>query len=121
MSTFVFGIIFAALFFLAMRATVRFLRGAGACCGGEELLPPTKKLQAARIGTKVVRLRGMHCERCRRQVEFLLGAIEGAAAEVDLSHQLAVVSMSRRVEDDEIREALEGSGYEVLGIEGGAA
>ena len=118
MSKIIVTAVFTALGALALRAVIRHLRGESGCCDDNELLPPRKKLKGVKIGTKIVHLRGMHCAQCQRRVEVLLEAIDGAAAEADLAQQQAVVSMSRVVADEEIRSALQGSGYVVTEIEG---
>lgn len=106
---------------LGLRAVVRRLRRESACCEAEETFPPPKALKGAAIGSKVVHLRGMHCENCQRRVAALLESIEGVSARADLSEQQAVVAMSRAVSDDEIHAALAGSGYHVTEIEGTVA
>ena len=103
---------------LGLRAAARHLRRENACCDEEEIFPPPKALTAAIIGSKVVHLRGMHCENCQRRVEALLESIDGVSARADLVGQRALVSMSRTVTDEEIRAALAGSGYRVTEIKG---
>ena len=93
MSRIIITAVFTALGALALRAVIRHLRGESGCCDDNELLPPRKKLKGVKIGTKIVHLRGM-------------------------VQQQAVVSMSRIVADEEIRGALQGSGYVVTEIEG---
>lgn len=101
---------------LGLRAAARHLRRENACCDEEEKFPPPKALTAAIIGSKVVHLRGMHCENCQRRVEVLLETIEGVSARADLAGQQAVLSMSRTITDEEIFAALAGSGYQVTKI-----
>ena len=61
----------------------------------------------------------MHCENCKNRVERQINKIAGAVAKVDLKRKIAVVSMSRMVEDEELREAVERLDFKVLKIEEG--
>ncbi len=109
-------VISAAITALGLRAAVRHLRRENTCCDKGEYFPPSKELTATIIGSKVVHLRGMHCENCQRRVEALLETIEGVSARADLAGQQAVLSMSRTITDEEIFAALAGSGYQVTKI-----
>lgn len=111
-------VISAAITALGLRAAVRHLRRENTCCDEGEYFPPSKELTVPIIGSKIVHLRGMHCENCQRRVEALLESIDGVSARADLVGQRALVSMSRTVTDEEIRAALAGSGYRVTEIKG---
>ena len=75
-----------------------------------------KRNSQAPLSTKVVDIEGMTCGHCKGRVEQALDTIDGAAAEVNLHRNHAVVKMTREVSDDEIRRALAGSGYTITGI-----
>lgn len=109
-------VISAAITALGLRAAVRHLRRENTCCDEGEYFPPSKELTVPIIGSKIVHLRGMHCENCQRRVEALLETIEGVSARADLAGQQAVLSMSRTITDEEIFAALAGSGYQVTKI-----
>ena len=68
------------------------------------------------FGKKVIDIEGMTCGNCKIRVEQALNTIDGAAAEVNLHRNHAVLKMTREVSDDEIRQALSGSSYTITGI-----
>lgn len=118
MATYVIGIIILVIMAFALKNTVKHFRGEGSCCGGNGVpAPPKKRLDAPQIGKKVISIEGMHCQNCQRHVETLLNGIEGAVAKVDLSKNIAILSMSRMVEDKEIYDALTGSEFRVVDIQ----
>ena len=118
MATYAVGIIILVIMFFALKSTVRHFRGEGSCCGvGDVPALTRKKMDAPKIGEKVVSIEGMHCQNCKRRVETLLNGIEGAVAKVDLGKNIAILSMSRIVADEEIYDALDGSEFRVVSIQ----
>ena len=59
----------------------------------------------------------MHCETAKNRVERLLDQMDGAAAKADLKKNIAVVSMSRKIGDAELKAAVESGGCKGTGIE----
>jgi copper chaperone CopZ len=58
------------------------------------------------------RVPGMHCGHCRAAVEGEVGAVAGVeSVEVDLEAKLVTVR-GRRLDDTEIRAAIDEAGYE---------
>lgn len=108
-------VVLFALFF-AVKGVLKHFRGESSCCGGGDVKVPKKKLTGTIVATKVVDIEGMTCGHCKARVEQALDTIAGAAAEVNLHRNHAVVKMTREVSDDEIRRALAGSGYTITGI-----
>ena len=118
MATIIIGLVLTLALGVALRGVVKHWRGEGSCCGGggEIVVPPPKKLQGRIIGKKVIKIDGMTCGNCKIRVEEMLNAIDGAATQVNLHHDEAVIEMTREVSDYEIHRALQGSGYKILSI-----
>lgn len=67
--------------------------------------------------TKTMHINGMHCGRCKANVEKALNAISGVTAEVDLDAKTAQLSMSKAVSDETLKAAVEDLGFEVMKID----
>ena len=113
-ATVVIGLILLLFVLWSLRSYIKRLRTG--CCGGGDVKVPKKKLTGTIVETKIVDIEGMTCGHCKARVEQALDTIDGAAAEVNLHRNHAVVKMTREVSDDEIRRALAGSGYTITGI-----
>lgn len=102
---------------LAAVNSVGHFKGEGGCCGGGGELKENKKLKGKIIAKKIISIEGMHCEHCKNAVERQINKIDGAAAKVNLKKNIAVVSMERLVDDDELIRAVEKADFKVTGIE----
>lgn len=103
----------------AIKSSIRHFKGEGACCGGGSKRLPKEKdkvLSNPVIGEKILRIEGMHCERCRQSVEAAVNKIAGAAAKADLKKNQAVVSFDRPIDDDVLKKAVEDAGFKVTSI-----
>lgn len=112
-------LIIAAGVFLAIRPTIKHMKGEGSCCGGGSLdggKRKKKKLTEPKWGEKVLYVEGMHCENCKMRVEDAINQIDGAAAVVHLKEKKAVVSMSLEIEDEQLTKAVADAGYRVVKI-----
>ncbi len=107
-------LIVAAGLFFAVRGMVR--REKHGCCGGSVPKALKKKLGAPEVGRKIITIEGMHCENCKNSVERQLNRIDGAVAKVDLKKNIAVVSMSRPIGDEELTAAVERADFKVTDI-----
>ena len=116
MATAIVGIIVLGALYFAFTGVIKHWRGESSCCGGGDIKVPKKKLTGTIVETKIVDIEGMTCGHCKARVEQALDTIDGAAAEVNLHRNHAVIKMTREVSDDEIRRALAGSGYTITGI-----
>lgn len=117
-ATVIIGLVVLALLLFSMRGAYKHFKGEGSCCGGGDAVAlPKKELKGKIVGVKLIGVSGMTCGHCKQRVEAALNNIEGAAAEVNLRRKEARLEMTREVTDDEIREALRDSGYEITGIE----
>lgn len=62
--------------------------------------------------TMTYTVRGMTCDHCKRAVSSELGAVGGVSAvEVDLDTKLVTVT-GERLDDQQLRSAIEEAGYE---------
>lgn len=103
---------------LAVISSIKHIKGEGGCCGGGGEIKPEKKiLDGKKIAEKIVTIDGMHCDHCKNTVERYINQIDGAAAVVNLRKNIAVVSLSRDVSDDEIKRAVERADFKVVKIE----
>lgn len=112
-------LIIAAGVFLAIRPTIKHMKGEGSCCGGGSLdgsKRKKKKLTEPKCGEKVIYVDGMHCQNCKERVEDVINQIDGAAAVVHLKEKRAIVSMSREIADEPLIKAIESAGYRVKKI-----
>ena len=107
-------IVAVGLFFGVREALKRRRNG---CCGGSVPKAPQKELEGEKVGEKIVTIEGMHCENCKNSVERQINRIDGAVAKVDLKKNVARVSMSRMVEDEELVRAVERADFKVVKIE----
>ena len=82
--------------------------GGGSIEGGSK-----KKLYHDVIGEKVLHIEGMHCDNCKNAVERMLNGIDGAAAEVDLGKNIAVLKMERMISDEELHAVLDKTEYKL--------
>ncbi len=114
-------IIVALILVLAVRSSIGHFSGKGDCCGGssgliDQTKPEKKKLDGPVLGTRILKISGMHCDNCARRVTEAIDRIDGAAAKVNLKKETAVVSYDRELDDEALRAAVEGAGYQVVSI-----
>ena len=83
------------------------------CCGTEKQPRIRVKKLSAPIGSLTVKISGMRCENCRRSVT---AALDGVAAKVSLENGTARVSFERPLSDEELAQAVESAGFDVLEI-----
>ncbi len=65
---------------------------------------------------KVIAIEGMSCEHCKARVEKALNAIAGVSATVDLAKKIATVTLTEKVDDHELTNAVTDAGYDVAAI-----
>ena len=75
-----------------------------------------KKLDGPVIGKRILKISGMHCEHCARNVTIMLDRIDGVSADVSLSAGRAVVSYDRDISNEVLKDAVEKIGYQVVSI-----
>ncbi len=117
MGTAIIIVILAVIVVMALLSSRRHFKGEGGCCGGGELKSGRKRLDAPKIAEKRVLIEGMSCDGCKNSVEKALNKIDGAAATVKLKQNMAYVSVSREISDEEIEAAVKGAGFRAVKIE----
>ena len=75
-----------------------------------------KKLDGPVIGKRILKISGMHCEHCARNVAIMLDRIDGVSADVSLSAGRAVVSYDRDISNEVLKDSVEKIGYQVVSI-----
>ena len=115
--TIIILVILAAIVVIALISSRKHMKGEGDCCGGGTDKPEAKKLDGKIIAKKMIHIEGMHCQNCKNSVERQINRIDGAAAEVNLKKNLAVVMMTRPISDTELREVIERLEFKVTEIE----
>ena len=111
-------ILIVALLAVAVKNALKHFRGEALCCGGggDSEVIENKVLDGAKIGEKVVTIEGMHCQHCVKQVTHAINKIDGAAAQVNLKKNCAVVSFDRPIDESAIKIAVENAGFQVRSI-----
>ena len=126
-STSIMVLVLVIIIAMAVRSSVRHMKGEGGCCGGGGCAepPPAPDKQIGTVVDEVeLVLDGLHCMKCVARVKAALEAIPGVAAEVTLEPQnqlspgygLAVVRMDREVPEGDLRKAVEDQGFRVVSI-----
>ncbi len=111
-------VIVVAIVLLGVRAQIKHMKGEGSCCGGGggTIAEEPKELDGPLVGKKIVHIEGMHCENCKNSVERQINHLDGAAATVNLAKNEAIVSMTRMVSDEELRQAVAMADFQVRDI-----
>lgn len=117
MGTAIIVLILIVIFFFAIRSSLKHFKGEGGCCGGGGTVAEKKELSGPKIAEKNLHIEGMHCNNCKTSVERNINQIDGAVAKVNLKKNLAVVSMERLVDDEELKTAVEKAGFTITRIE----
>ncbi len=121
MSDVIIILILIVILGFAVKSSIKHFKGEGACCGGgsgqvKTKRPKKKKLDGPVIGTRTIKISGMHCQNCVNSVTRALNSLDGVSAKVSLRDNSAEVSFDRSVEEDRLWRAVEDAGFEVLSI-----
>ena len=111
-------VILVLVIIFALLQVKKRLKGGGCCNGGSNTIRDKKKLTEPKIGEKVLTIEGMHCENCEIRVENALNRLENVACKVSFKKKTAVISYSKEVSDDLLKETVERLGYKVTDIKG---
>ena len=98
-------IVVVAMVFAARKAAGHF-KGDSLCCGGgggSSKKPKRKFLDGPVLGTRTIRIEGMHCQHC---VDSVTNAL----------NEIATVSYDRSISDGDLREAVKKAGFTCLSI-----
>ena len=113
----IIAIILVIVLFSVFRAKKHF-KGGGCCGSGSNTIRDKKALTESKIGEKVLTVEGMHCENCEIRVENALNRLENVACKVSWKKKSAIVSYSKDVSNDLLKETVERLGYQVTEIRG---
>lgn len=106
--------IIASIIILGRKKTIDFLKGNECNCGATK-----KKIEKVLEGIthrKVFKLRGLHCDGCKKTIEYIINSHPNLKGEVKLNKKELIVSYNADVEDEKIIAALEKGGYSVTSI-----
>ncbi|MBP1582264.1 MAG: heavy-metal-associated domain-containing protein [Oscillospiraceae bacterium] len=110
----IIGIIIVVLVAALLRVKNHFK---GGCCGsGSKTIRSKKTLTEAKLGEKVLLIEGMHCENCQARVENAVNRLDGVVCKVNLRKKEAVVSYSKEVSNEQLKEIVEKLGYQLIEI-----
>ncbi len=65
---------------------------------------------------KIIGIKGMSCEHCQAKTEKALNAIDGVEAKVDLKKKIALVNLSKDIDDQVFKDAIHAIDFEVVSI-----
>lgn len=102
----------------ALKGSIKHFKGEGACCGGshKSLNVKEKQLTSPVIGKKILKIEGMHCDNCVKQVMDAMNKIDGVSAKVDLESKTATIFYDREINDHDLCQAVEKAGYHIQSI-----
>ena len=106
------------VFFVALQQAKKKLKGGGCCGSGSNTIRDKKVLTEPKIGEKILTVEGMHCENCEIRVENALNRLENVACKVSWKKKSAIVSYSKDVSNDLLKETVERLGYQVTEVRG---
>lgn len=113
----VLGVLIVVVF-IALSSSMKHFKGEGGCCGGGSSAPKVKKQKLQQVvDTKLIRIEGMHCDNCRKNVENGLNSLDQVNAKVNLKEKTAIVKLGEEIPDEVLVAAVENLGYRVAGIE----
>lgn len=118
MGTAIVILVILVIIILAVRGSLKHMKGEGGCCGGgASYTEETRELEGSVVAKKIIYIEGMHCDNCKNSVTRQLQKIDGVAAKVNLKKNLAVVTMDREVSDEELTDAVIRADFKVIRIE----
>ena len=101
---------------IAVFRTQRHFKGGGCCGSASSTIRDKKSLTEPKIGEKVLTVEGMRCENCEIRVENALNRLENMSCKVRWKKKTAIVSYSKDISDDLLKETVERLGYRVTQI-----
>ncbi|MBR1740723.1 MAG: heavy-metal-associated domain-containing protein [Lachnospiraceae bacterium] len=117
LSTTIMVLILLIIIALAVRSSLKHLKGEGGCCGGGgELKAEKKKLEGKQVMRLQLTIEGMHCENCKNRIERAINDMDGAVAKVNLKKNSAVISMDREIAQEEFVKRIEDLDFQVKDV-----
>ena len=109
-------VILVLVIFFALQQAKKKLKGGGCCGSGSNTIRDKKALTEPKIGEKILTVEGMHCENCEIRVENALNRLENVACKVSWKKKSAILSYSKEISNDLLKETVERLGYQVTEI-----
>lgn len=106
------GILLVVVVLAVLRGKKHF-KGGGCCGSGSNTIRDKKALTEPKIGEKILTVEGMHCE---IRVENALNRLDNVACKVSWKKKSAIVSYSKKISNDLLKETVERLGYQVTEI-----
>ena len=106
-------VILVLVIFFALQQAKKKLKGGGCCGSGSNTIRDKKALTEPKIGEKILTVEGMHCE---IRVENALNRLDNVACKVSWKKKSAIVSYSKEISNDLLKETVERLGYQVTEI-----
>lgn len=120
MGTYIILGILIVIVIIAVIVSAGHMKGEGGCCGGGKdavVAEEGKTLEQPKIAELWITISGMHCDACKNRVERRINQIDGAACQVDLRRNLAVVELDREISDGILINAIQALDYKVESVE----
>lgn len=109
--------ILMVIFVAALFRVKKHFKGGGCCGSGGNTIRDKKTLTAPKIGEKILRIEGMHCENCEIRVQNALNRLDGVACKASWKKKTATVAYSTEVPDELLKTTVEKMGYQVTDIQ----
>lgn len=108
-------ILVVLLICFALKMTIKHFKGQGSCCGTSYTLSDSsvKKLENPIIGTYKIKILGMHCKNCEKNLEMELNKIDGLVSNADYEKEFVKISYDREINKEEIYKAIRKAGFEI--------
>ncbi len=113
MSTIIILAILIAICIFAIINSKKHFKGESGCCGGESVEKTEKTLNYIADKKKIF-ISGMHCKNCARKIESAINDVSYLACKVNLKENLAIVTGSQTINEEEIKNIIEKLGYKVV-------
>lgn len=116
-STIIILLIIVVIIVLAIKPSIKHMKGQGGCCGGGDISKPKKKkLDNSVVATRIIAIEGMHCDNCKNRIEKAINSLDGAVGRVNLSKKIVTISMSTTIDDDTLKSVIESLDFKVTNI-----
>lgn len=103
------------LLIFAVKGTIKHFKGESSCCTGSSktVINPQKKFENPVIGTDIIKISGMHCKNCEKNLEIELNKIDGLVSHADYEEGFVKISYDREINKEEIYNAIIKAGFEI--------
>ena len=114
-NTIIIAILIFILAFALLRVKKHF-KGGGCCGSGSNTIRDKKTLTEPKLGEKKMTIEGMTCENCEIRLENALNRIDGVAAQVSYKKKTAIVSYSKEIPDELLKQTADSEGFKITAV-----